>query len=102
GEVVERRKELAVSQVPGRAEDHQCRGVNWQPLETLDERVLEHVDVSLRLLRSMLEGAGARPRQVDLLRALPLHSSSHPPCSSPPSRSVSALTPATGSPSSFT
>ena len=39
-EVVDRRQELAVRQVPGRAEDHERRRMDRQALESLDERVL--------------------------------------------------------------
>ena len=40
GEVVERRQQLALGQVAGRAEDDQRRGVDRQPLEPLDEGVV--------------------------------------------------------------
>ena len=39
-EVVERRQELALGQVARAAEDHERGGMNRQPLEALDERVL--------------------------------------------------------------
>ena len=39
-EVVERREELAVSEIAGRPEDHECGRVHRQPLESFDERVL--------------------------------------------------------------
>ena len=39
-EVVDRRQELALRQVPGAAEDHERRRVDRQALESLDQRVL--------------------------------------------------------------
>ena len=40
GEVVQAGQQLAVSEVPGGAEDHERRGMNRQPLQTFDQWIL--------------------------------------------------------------
>ena len=48
GQVVERRQELAVGQIAGRAEDHQGGRMDRQALQALDERVLDVGQVQRR------------------------------------------------------